>query len=112
MPTLRESLRQALTAAEPTNEEAAADLRAVLYRARQRARRRTLGFVLVPALAAASIATYFAVGNHDANPNLTAVSPAPSPHVAADLGVFLYLRADGEPEDRAMTLNLVVQGEL
>lgn len=114
MPTLRDRVRETLSATEPNEREARADLDAVLSGSRRRTRRAWV-FVLAPALATAAIVLYLAVPR--GNPSAT-LAPAPSaastqkPPQLAARGVHLYLRVIGEPEDRAIAIDLDSKGDL
>lgn len=72
-------------------------------RERERDRSRNLRFVLVAVLAAACVGAYLAFGKHDRQ----GAARPPS-----ERGVHLYLRAAGEPAERATTLDLTSQGDL
>lgn len=104
MPTLRDRVRETLSAREPSHHEAAGALEAILSRSRRR--RRMWPLVVAPALAAAIVGLYLAlprrepqiaVGNHSAQ---------------SARGVHLYLHVTGEPNERALTLDLDSKGEL
>ena len=97
MPTLRDAFRRALAAHDPDEVAARRDLDRVL------ARRRNV-HTWVPALAAAAIfaGLYFATRPAPPPPRVTSL-----PH-----GVRVYVRASGEPESRALVLDLDTKGEL
>ncbi len=101
MPTLRDRVRATLSAREPSDGDAAADLEAVL--ARSKKGKRVWQLVVAPALAAAAIVLYLAFPRHD--------SPAP-PVVAQARGVPPYLHVTGEPENQAIALDLDSKGDL
>lgn len=103
MPTLRDHTKNALSASEPSDAEAKEDLDRVLRRARRERPARLWRLAVVPAVAAAAVALWLAVGRKTEPVARTAPPPPPG-------GIHLYLRASGEPEDRAMTLDLDTQG--
>lgn len=110
MPTLRDRVRETLSAREPSGREAAAHREAVLARARRtadRKGRRVWLLVAGPALAAALLALYLAFPRRDASP-----PPPPPPLALGDRGVHLYLHVDGEPESQAVALDLDSKGDL
>ena len=100
MPTLRDRVRETLSAREPSERNAAADLETVL--ARSKKGRRVWPLVLAPALAAAALVLYLVSSRHD----------APAPQVVAQArGVHLYLHVTGEPENQAIALDLDSKGD-
>lgn len=103
MPTLREHTKEALAATEPGEREAKEDLDGILRRARRERPARAWKLAVIPALAAAAVAVWIAAGRRDAPVARTTPPPPPG-------AIHLYLRASGEPEDRAMTLDLDTQG--
>jgi hypothetical protein len=104
MSTLRDRVRDALASADSTENEARADLAAVLHRARRReVAPRAWAIVLVPAVTGAAFAVYFAFASRARPP-----APAASER---DRGVHLYVRETSEPEDRALAIDLIAQGD-
>jgi AcrR family transcriptional regulator len=104
MSTLRDRVRDALASADSTEDEAREDLEAVLHRARRRGvAPRAWAIVLVPALTGAAFAAYFAFASR-------ARAPAPAAS-APDRGVHLYVREISEPEDHALAIDIIAQGE-
>jgi len=111
MTTLRERVKSALSAREPSQGEAAADLDAILARARSRPRLGKLAYASILAAAAAIfLVAWLAV------PRPTPVAGVPSPPSTstaspATAGVHLYLHVTGEPEDRALAIDLTSKGD-
>ncbi len=106
MSTLRDRVREALSATDPTEREANADLDAVLGRSRRRRKTAYRWSFIAPALAVAVAAVYFGISRHDVP--LTVGHPSAQTH---HRGVHLYLRVFGEPEDHAIALDLESKGE-
>jgi hypothetical protein len=106
MPTLRERVREALSASEPGEREAARELETILERAKSGKRRPGLSWplLLAPVLVAAALFFFLLFPRH--------APVAPVAPVAAKSGVHLYLGVTGEPADRAITLDLDSKGEL
>lgn len=96
MPTLRDHVKEALAAHEPDERAARADLEAVMQRI-ERPRRRWIYPAIGGPLVAAAVVLLV----------VTRRAPAPEP-VAG--GVHLYLHVEGEPADRALAIDLTVQG--
>lgn len=109
MPTLRDHVRDALDAHQPSPEEARRDLEELSRKLSRRGAPRW-PLALVPALAVAALVA-FLLGRRGEAPRLAerAIAPVAAP---APRGVHLYLRASDEPESRALRLDLVAQGEL
>lgn len=101
MPTLRSHVKRALARTEPSPEEAVRML-AVIQERTSRARSRTR---IVLALAPVVITALVVVVLHRRRP------VEPPPPVAMKTGIHLYLRVDGEPPEKAVTLDLVQNGE-
>lgn len=103
MPTLRDRVRETLSAREPEEHEARSELAAVLARSSSKQKRRTWTLALAPVLVAAAVLLFFVVQRRE-------------PHVALGVparhGVHLYLHVAGEPSDRATTLDLSFKGDL
>lgn len=98
MPTLRDRVRETLSASEPGERAAARDLETILDRAKSRGRtkpRVRWPLLLAPALVAAALA-----------------SPLLLPRHEPKSGVHLYLNITGEPPERAIALDLDSKGEL
>lgn len=96
MTTLRERVKEALAAHEPDARDARSDLDAVL--ARSGRRRPWWPWLAVPAVAAVAVV-------------VVARRPPPAPPPVAarsgeDDGVHLYLHVHGEPEGRALALDV------
>ncbi len=96
MPTLRDHVKETLAAREPDERAARADLAAVMTRI-DRPRRRWL----YPAIGGPLVAAALVV--------LVLARRAPPPEPVAT-GVHLYLHVEGEPADRALAIDLTVQG--
>ncbi|MDB5217683.1 MAG: hypothetical protein JWO86_5610 [Myxococcaceae bacterium] len=104
MATLRERVREVLSAREPSEREAARDLATILERAkggRPTRRRVAWPVLLAPALVAAALIFF-----------LVRRGPSPSVPVAAKTGVHLYLNIAGDSADRAIAIDLDSKGEL
>lgn len=102
MPTLRSHVKRALARTEPSPEEAARMLAVIQEHDGSRARSRAR---IVLALAPVVIAALVVVVLHRRRP------VEPPPPVAMATGIHLYLRVDGEPPEKAVTLDLVQNGE-
>jgi hypothetical protein len=107
MPTLRDRVRETLSAREPDEREARSELAAVLARSGSKQRRRIWTLALpTPVFVAAAVLLYFVVWRGQPR----------EPHVAIGVprapGVHLYLHVAGEPSDRAITLDLDSKGDL
>ena len=108
MPTLRDRVREMLSASEPNDREAAGELDAILSSAHAKRRGRMWTLALAPVLVAAALLLYFLA------------FPSRDPHVAVGgrstqsgtRGVHLYVHVAGEPSDRAFTLDLDSKGDL
>jgi hypothetical protein len=107
-PTLRERVREALAAREPTATEARDDLDAILRRQEtstsSRAPFQTLAIVFLAigvALGAFSLL-------RGSSPEIARLPPGRSLDgaVIASRGVHLYLRRSGEPESQALVIDL------
>ncbi len=101
MPTLRDRTREALSSTEPDAREGAEELDQILRRSRAE---RPLGWKLafVPAVAvAAAVVVWIAVGRQ----------PTPVARTTPPSGIHLYLRSSGEPESRALSLDLATHGD-
>src|SRR4051812_26030611 len=108
MPTLRDRVRETLSAREPGEREAARELETLRERASGGGRRAKRGvawpLLLAPALAVAAL-VFLVV--------LTRRGPvAPARMAAAKGGTHLYLNIAGEPANRAITVDLDSKGEL
>jgi hypothetical protein len=107
MPTLRDHTKEALKATEPTDQEAASDLRQVLRRAEKKPVAKA--WFYVPALAAAAAATYFVMFRPQEPVAKRPLPPAASAEpvqTARTNGMHLYLRSSREPEALAIRLDL------
>ena len=91
MPTLRDHVKDTLSRTEPDERQARADLQAVMRKAKKPSR----AWLVVPVFAAAAIAVW-----------IVALQKKPPPQEARRDGIHLYLRASGEPEGNAITLDL------
>jgi hypothetical protein len=101
MPTLRDRVRETLSATEPSDKEAARDLAKVLARGKKRP---IWPLIAAPALAAAVLALYLFYPRG---------VPAPAlPAATASRGVHLYVHITGEPENQATLLDLDSKGDL
>lgn len=90
MPTLRDHVKETLARTEPDERQARADLQAVM----RKAKKPTRLWLLVPVFAAAAAAIWFFT-----------LPKKPTTQARRD-GIHLYLRASGEPEGNAITLDL------
>lgn len=101
MPSLRERVRTSLARTEPGEREARDELATILARARGEVRPWWRAPLF--ALAAAGVVAAALVLVVRLPPR-----PAPPPR---DEALHLYLHVEGEPLDRALTLNLTTKGE-
>jgi hypothetical protein len=102
MPSLREHLRRALAAKEPSPSEAKRDLERVLSRAKHGAERKPKAVpwsALVPVLAVAAGVAFYLRGRAGPDPSV------------ADRGVHLYVHLAGEPESQALAFDVDPHGE-
>ena len=106
MPNLRDHVRETLSAREPSDREARADLQAILDPSARRGRR-VWPYVVAPALAAVAVIALVIGGLHEIRP---IVDPRATAHADAPEALQLYLRVDGEPAERALALELTVKG--
>jgi hypothetical protein len=103
MPTLRKRVRQALSAREPSAEEAASELDAILARAAAPRRARFLAYAGgLASVAALALAGWLVLRPPPAQPHGTAASGP----LRAGAGVHLYVHVAGEPESQAVALDL------
>lgn len=120
MTTLRDRVREMLSAREPNDREAAGELDAILSRAHAKRRVRTWTLALAPVLVAAALLLYFlafpsrerqvALGDRSTQPATQAAAKAAAQ--GPTRGVHLYLHVAGEPSDRAIALDLDSKGDL
>ena len=107
MPTLRDRIRDALSRRELSDREARGDLDAILAQARRK-KSATWSLALVPAFATVAVIAYLVVFRNQQG-------PPPAPLVAdrseSPSAVHLYLHVTGEPEDRAVSLDLDTKGD-
>ena len=102
--TLRDRVREALAAREPTAPEARADLDAILRRPEKPARPPLIR-LLPHALATGGVFVALLVRLWWLS---STESPDPTPRgaITATRGVHLYLRRTGEPESQALVIDL------
>lgn len=104
MPSLREHVKKTLGRTEPGEREARDELRTILARSRGELRPwwRAPAIALTVGLAVAA-AVVFLIRKP--------APPAPAPIAAADHDIHLYLHVQGEPLDKALTLDLRTKGK-
>src|SRR4051812_18710234 len=90
-PTIRDRMREALSAREPDERTAQADLEAVLARRRPRVRTRPWVLVAIPAVCTIALLAWFG----------RRAPPTPGMETLA-----VYIHVAGEPEGDALTLQL------
>lgn len=109
MPTLRDHTKEALSATEPTEQEAQEALRAVIEQAHANKPSRSPGWLMVPAFAGVAVVVYLVAFRP--TPKATEQTQTEQTARRTNHGVHLYLRSTHEPEAYALSLDLNTQGE-